>query len=252
MILLVMGIYFVFFQNNLLNTKGTNVGGVTVSHQNVSLSVNSSSCQPVIIGTSGSGSTGGSCSGYSVIIGTYGTYTNYGNACPLHVTIGTYGIYFNNVTGCNPQVIIGTGAVYYNVNTGKLPPVSSSVPTTTTIYYASTIPYTTISSSGSGSCSNFELTESSANSSTSGSCTWAGGYLTVIENEGIFQGINVSIIGGSEGSSTQIYIPVYDYPSCEVIQHSEYLSAGTYEIYLTTGSAGLSCSNSYAYVQFSP
>lgn len=85
-------------------------------YQYITTITNSSDCRPVIVGTDGSGSTGGSCSNYSVTIGTGGTYENYGSACPSQVTIGTDATYYNNATGCNPQVIVGTDAKYYNIN----------------------------------------------------------------------------------------------------------------------------------------
>lgn len=235
-----------------INTKSTstipNTSNITVPTTTIS----SPNCQTTVnIGTYGNGNTGGTCLNYTVNIGTYGTYTNYQYACPSVVNIGTYGVYYNNVTGCNPQVNIGTGARYYNVNVGSIP--STSIPTSTVSQYynyTTTIqPTTTIYSSGSTSCVNFRLTENNPDSSASGSCTWSGGYLTFSENEGQFAGLNVSIIGNT-GSS--FYVPVYTYPSCETIQHqNEYLPAGTYEIYITSGSSGISCSNSYGYISIS-
>jgi hypothetical protein len=207
----------------------------------------------VNIGTYGQASTGGNCNNFIVNIGTDGTYTNYQNACPSEVNIGTYGVYNNNVSGCSPLVNIGAGAIYNNINNVQAQS-STTVASTTTHYtttYTTSSQTTTISQSTSGSCNNFELTEYSADASVKGSCTWSGGYLTITENEGIFQGINVSIGGGNAGSNTSINVPVYDYPSCQTIQHYDYLPAGIYNIYVVSGSSGISCQNSYAYVKLS-
>jgi len=212
--------------------------------------IQSPNCTSVVnIGTYGSGSTDGNCSGFVVNIGTYGTYVNYQNACPSVVNIGTYGTYYNNVTGCSPLVNVGSDAKYYNVNTGSI--LSTSISTTTILqHYTTTIqPTTTIYNSGSVSCSSFQLTESSASSSTSGSCTWSGGYLTVSDNEGQFTNLIVDVYN-STPSNNAYYLnqSVSDTPSCLTDTKSYYFPVGTYTTYIKTGSNGASCPNSYAYL----
>ena len=226
-LLVVISVYFVFFQN-ALSSRG------------------SSECPSALnIGTYGSGSTGGDCSNYIVNIGAYGTYTNYQSACPSVVNVGTYGIYYNNVTGCDPQVNVGTGAKYYNINVGGIQS-TTIIPNT----YTTTIPYTTISSSG--SCSSFELTESSASSNTSGSCTWSGGYLSVSYSTGALVAITLNItnnagftynIGANNSRSNPLY--------CLSNSQSVYFPSGTYYVKFSTGASGATCSNNYAYAQLS-
>ena len=250
----------------------------TVDGWYFNLTCTMSGCQTVPICTGvycdAVGYTVGSSSGFNYCNAGYVTAAN--NTCQYECGADYYcnvgsSCYNNQCVSCNSGYVLGSDGLCHTqcgtgyCNTGDYCYNNQCVSCPSGDYlgtdgycypyseYSTTIPYTTtISSTSSGSCSSFELTVSNPDSSTSGSCTWSGGYLTITENEGTFEGINVSIIGGSGSSSSSIYVPVYTGSSCQTIQHSnEYLVAGTYNIYLTTGSSGISCSNTEAYVQLS-
>ncbi len=113
-------------------------------------------------------------------------------------------------------------------------------------------PTTTIQSSGAGSCGSFELTESSPDSTTSGSCTWSGGYLNVAYSTGQLVAITFNVTNNdgfsyNKNANNSNSNPIY----CLSNSQSEYLPSGTYHITMSTGNSGATCSNSEAYVSLS-
>jgi hypothetical protein len=161
---------------------------------------------------------------------------------------GTFSNFIASIENFFASIFGNSGAQY----TTTFPTtIQYTLNSTTSIY--TTVPYiTTISSTGSGSCSSFELTESSASSSTSGSCSWLGGYLTLAYSTGQLVAITLNITNNNGFASninanTSGSYPLY----CLSNTQSEYLPSGTYYIKLFTGARGATCSNSHAYVTLS-
>ncbi len=101
-------------------------------------------------------------------------------------------------------------------------------------------------------CANFTFSEDTASTSKSAECTWNGGNLTVVSNEGNFEGISTWV--NSTAPSKNIYTlhETQNGKSCITETESHYFPPNTYEVYLKTNATGASCSNSGAFVELMP
>ena len=138
-----------------------------------------------------------------------------------------------SVTTSIVTTIVPSQSPGYHANLTQSTSIITSVPSTTVL------PPPSPSSMPSGSCGNFTLSEPAFSSTTSGICSWNGGTINVSAGGGSSGYISVQIVG-ADGKE---YFNKGTVNWCPGNIGSVYLPAQKYEVYVTSGRGGGSCSS---------